>query len=109
MISTHVLDVMRGIPAAGVKVRLLRVEGTHRVLLGTSQTDAAGRIAAVLAAEPSPGTYVLVFHAGEYFAAADIATFFDEIPVRFVVADGGEHYHVPLLLSAYAYTTYRGS
>jgi 5-hydroxyisourate hydrolase len=109
MISTHVLDTSRGAPASGVTVRLFRIDGEERELLATGQTDADGRIAPIFGGELEPATYVLLFSAGAYFRAAGVATFFDEIPVRFVIERGLSKYHIPLLLAPFGYSTYRGS
>jgi 5-hydroxyisourate hydrolase len=107
-LSTHVLDTARGVPAAGVAVTLYALDGSARTLLAQSITDADGRTEIPLAATLTPGTYELVFAAGAYFGATP--AFYADIPVRFTLAhDHGERYHVPLLLSPWGYTTYRGS
>ncbi len=108
MISTHVLDTSRGEPAAGVTVQLFRIDGEERMPIATGQTDADGRIAPIFGGELQPGTYVLLFSAGAYFRATGVATFFDEIPVRFVIERGARKYHIPLLLAPFGYSTYRG-
>ena len=99
-LSTHVLDTARGRPAAGVAIELTLPDGTRR----TSQTDDDGR--ARVADETGAGEYELVFAVGDYFGEA---TFLDRVPVRFTIADPDAHYHVPLLVSPWAYSTYRGS
>ena len=99
-LSTHVLDTARGRPAPGVAIELTLPDGTRR----TSQTDDDGR--ARLADETAAGEYELVFAVGDFFGARE---FLDRVPVRFRVADPAAHYHVPLLVSPYGYTTYRGS
>jgi hydroxyisourate hydrolase len=110
-LTTHVLDTARGVPAAGVLIELRR--GTH--LLKTARTNADGRTDEPLLAGDAlePGSYDLVFHVGDYFAGAGPAAgeirFLDEVPVRFGVADAAAHYHVPLLVSPWSYSTYRGS
>ena len=109
MISTHVLDTSRGEPARGVTVRLFRIDGDKRELIATGETDTDGRIAPIFGGELAAATYVLLFSAGAYFRTAGVATFFDEIPIRFVAEKGLSKYHVPLLLAPFAYTTYRGS
>ncbi len=109
MISTHVLDTSRGEPASGVTVRLFRIDGDERELIATAQTDADGRIAPIFGGELDPATYVLLFSAGAYFQKAGVATFFDEIPIRFVIEQGSRKYHIPLLLAPFGYSTYRGS
>jgi 5-hydroxyisourate hydrolase len=107
-ISTHILDTARGAPGAGISVGLFALDG-ERSLLRMAVTNADGRTDAPLATELGPGTYELIFAVSDYFARDGIATFFDEIPVRFVVGAETARYHVPLLLSPWGYTTYRGS
>jgi 5-hydroxyisourate hydrolase len=103
MVSTHVLDTTRGRPAAGVRVRLERDGAT----LAEGVTDADGRLRD-LAAETA-GRYRLIFDTGGYFAALGVPAFFPEVVVCFEVTGPAGHHHVPLLLSPYSYTTYRGS
>ena len=107
-LTTHVLDTARGRPAAGLEIVLL--DGAGRELRRTV-TNADGRTDAPLLEGPdfAAGTYELRFHVGPYFAGGDAAPFLDVVPVRFVVADPGAHYHVPLLAAPYGYSTYRGS
>ncbi|MEV6359067.1 hydroxyisourate hydrolase [Nocardia asteroides] len=102
-LSTHVLDAVRGVPAAGVAVLLTR--GDQR--LAEALTDADGRVKE-LAAGLNPGDYRLFFDTGSYFAAQGIETFYPEVCVAFTVG-GQAHLHVPLLLSPFAFSTYRGS
>jgi 5-hydroxyisourate hydrolase len=105
-ITTHVLDTARGRPAAGVAVRLER-EGA---LLASGATDADGRLRDLLPDGPlEPGRYRLVFDTEGYFAAEGTEAFYPEVSVVFRVREGGEHFHVPLLLSPFGYSTYRGS
>jgi 5-hydroxyisourate hydrolase len=104
-LSTHVLDASRGTPAAGVAVRLSTVGGLE---LATAVTDSDGRVREVGAALDA-GDYRLAFATGEYFAASGQQGFYPEVVVTFTVTDPGQHHHVPLLLSPYAYSTYRGS
>ena len=99
-LSTHVLDVTCGRPAAGVAVELLRDGET----LVSAVTDADGR--ARLADELPAGEYELVFAVGDHFGTRE---FLDRVPIRFRIADPAAHYHVPLLASPWAYSTYRGS
>ena len=110
-ISTHVLDTATGKPAAGILVALKRAAPDKRSWhsVGSSITDAGGRIASILDASETlqAGVYQLIFHVNDYFDAQ--AHFYPEIAVQFVVHDPSAHYHVPLLLSPYGYTTYRGS
>jgi 5-hydroxyisourate hydrolase len=109
MLSTHVLDTALGRPAAGIAVALAALDGTARTPLATTITNADGRTDAPLAAHLAPGAYELVFTVGPYFAAQRVPAFYDEITIRFRVEDGGRSYHVPLLLSPWGYSTYRGS
>lgn len=114
-LTTHVLDTARGKPAAGVRITLYRVTGENRQKITEMTTNADGRTdAPMLAAEALVvGSYELVFGAGAYLRATGQAQgetlFLDEIPIRFGVPDAGAHYHVPLLISPFAYSTYRGS
>ncbi len=110
-ITTHVLDTARGRPAAGVPVTLETRSGGGWTTLGRGRTDADGRLRGLLPADftLSEGDYRLTFDAGAYFAAAGAEGFYSEVTVSFVVRDPRAHYHVPLLLSPYGYSTYRGS
>jgi 5-hydroxyisourate hydrolase len=114
-LTTHVLDAARGIPAAGLRIELFRLEGPRRTLVRELLTNADGRTDApvIPKGDPTPGTWELVFHAGRYLDAAglgpDQPSFLDQIPIRFGIADPDAHYHVPLLLAPYSYSTYRGS
>jgi 5-hydroxyisourate hydrolase len=108
-ISTHVLDTAGGGPAVGLDVRLERVATAGTEEIARATTDSAGRIASLGPDFVEPGTYRLVFDTGAYHARQRGQAFFPEIAVTFAVADGTEHYHVPLLLSPFGYTTYRGS
>ena len=111
-ITTHVLDAALGRPAAGVGVALdvRDADGGWR-RLGAGTTDADGRLRTLLATDipAAPGTYRLVFDTLRYFEGRGVAAFFPSVTVEFTVAEGGGHYHVPLLLSPFAYSTYRGS
>src|SRR5579864_1493325 len=110
-ISTHVLDLDLGKPASGISVRLdMRDEsGTWR-LLSSGQTDQDGRCSQLLKDEKlSPGFYRLHFDTATYFAARKIETLYPFVEVTFRVRDGESHFHIPLLLSANGYTTYRGT
>lgn len=114
-LSTHVLDTARGKPAAGVKIVLYRISGAAREEVVQSVTNSDGRTdAPMLAGEAlQAGVYELVFFAGDYLRASGQAQgdvlFLDQIPIRFGVPDAAQHYHVPLLISPFAYSTYRGS
>jgi 5-hydroxyisourate hydrolase len=105
-VSTHVLDAALGRPAADVGVRLDALPGGE--LLAQARTDADGRVRD-LAADLPVGTYRITFDTGGYFAATGRQGFYPEVAVTFAVIDAGEHHHVPLLLSPFAYSTYRGS
>jgi 5-hydroxyisourate hydrolase len=106
-LSTHVLDTSRGEPARGLRVDLARADTGDRI--GSASTDGDGRVAA-FAGALSAGTYTLTFDTGAYFASTATAHFFPHITVVFTIPDGAaSHYHVPLLLSPFAYSTYRGS
>jgi 5-hydroxyisourate hydrolase len=102
-LTTHVLDVARGRPAAGVAIELSR-EGE---LLASAVTNASGRTDAPLLERLEPGEYELRFAVGDYFGAEE--RFLDVVPVRFGVSDPDAHHHVPLLVAPGGYTTYRGS
>lgn len=114
-LTTHVLDTHGGRPAAGLRVELFRDEGTTLAPLADITTNADGRADAPLleGAALAAGRYELRFHVGAYFAARGVPLpdppFLDVVPVRFGVADPAGHYHVPLLVSPWAYSTYRGS
>jgi 5-hydroxyisourate hydrolase len=103
-VSTHVLDAARGVPAAGVAVRLER--GSE--VLAEAKTDDDGRVRD-LGARLAAGTYRLTFATGDYFAATGREGFYPEVVVAFTVTDPAQHHHVPLLLAPFAYSTYRGS
>jgi 5-hydroxyisourate hydrolase len=112
-LSTHVLDATTGRPAAGVRVRLARSGDDGWSAAGEGQTDADGRLRLVPggAADSGfePGVYRITFGSGAYFRARGSASFYPEVTVTFETTAGGGHYHVPLLLSPFAYSTYRGS
>ena len=112
-ITTHVLDTALGRPAAGVKVRLERVKaiGAQPEILGQGATDEDGRLRDLAPPGPAllPGTYRLTFDTGGYFEAQELEGFYPQVSIDFDVRDGLEHYHVPLLLAPYGYSTYRGS
>lgn len=114
-LSTHVLDTVNGGPANGVRITLHRVDGETRTALKAMHTNADGRTdQPMLVGEAyQPGTYELSFHIGDYFKARGTAQasppFLDVVPIRFTIAEADGHYHVPLLCSPWAYSTYRGS
>lgn len=111
-ISTHILDVSRGAPAGGVAVSLAS-QNTDESWneLAHAWTDEDGRVKPFfLVEEPLPeGTYRLVFDTEAYFSGLDIECFFPQVSINFKIDDSAQHYHVPLLLSPYGYSTYRGS
>jgi 5-hydroxyisourate hydrolase len=108
-ITTHVLDTSRGRPAAGVPVTLERATHSGWQPAGRGTTDADGRASDLLPARPDAGRYRLTFDTGAYFHAAGETGFYPEVTVTFEVEGGADHYHVPLLLSPFGYSTYRGS
>jgi 5-hydroxyisourate hydrolase len=114
-LTTHVLDTAHGRPGAGMRVRLYRKRGADYALIKEVSTNGDGRCdAPLLEAEAfTAGAYRLVFAAGAYFSALGVRVpepaFVDEVTLDFGVADAGAHYHVPLLVSPYSYSTYRGS
>lgn len=114
-LTTHVLDTALGRPAAGLRIDLVSLEGEGRRSVITALTNDDGRVdRPLLAAEHMRvGAYELLFHAGDYLrrngAPLTEPAFLDIIPIRFAIADATAHYHVPLLLSPYGYSTYRGS
>jgi 5-hydroxyisourate hydrolase len=110
-ITTHVLDTAQGRPAAGVPVTLEARSGDGWRLLGRAATDGDGRARQILPAGTAlvPGTYRLTFDTGAYFRDLGREGFYPEAAIVFEVRDAAEHYHVPLLLSPFGYSTYRGS
>lgn len=113
-LTTHVLDTARGIPAEGIQIKLYRLD-TDRTEIAQTLTNADGRTdSPILPVENfETGKYELVFQCGDYLEEHGLATgalkFLDDIPLRFAMDDSEAHYHVPLLLSPYGYSTYRGS
>lgn len=101
-VTTHVLDSARGVPAAGVPVQLSGPDG----LIASSQTNADGRVTTLGPVSLAPGNYTLAFDTATYFG--ETPSFYPRVCIEFTVA-GDEHYHVPLLLSPFGYSTYRGS
>ncbi|MGA1802364.1 hydroxyisourate hydrolase [Rhizobium sp. HT1-10] len=115
-LTTHVLDTALGKPAEGLTIALFRIDGEARMLLKTLVTNADGRVdgGPILAGDSFVvGTYELLFQAGDYLrrtgASLPEPAFLDQVPIRFGIADTSAHYHVPLLISPYGYSTYRGS
>jgi len=114
-LTTHVLDTARGVPAAGISILLYRVTGNSHKKIAEAVTNEDGRTdSPILPADNfKAGTYELIFQAGDYLRSAGLAEqeplFLDQVPIRFGISDPEAHYHVPLLLSPYGYSTYRGS
>ena len=114
-LTTHILDTARGVPAAGIKIALYRVSGNSHKKIAETITNADGRTdSPILPVEKfKTGQYELIFFCGEYLESNGLAAgelkFLDQIPIRFGMDDDQAHYHVPLLLSPYGYSTYRGS
>jgi 5-hydroxyisourate hydrolase len=111
MITTHVLDTASGQPAAGVTVILELRHASEWTPIGRGETDVDGRLTTLMnGRELTPGNYRLTFDTGEYHRGQAIAVpFFSEVTITITVRDVSAHYHVPLLLSPYGYSTYRGS
>ena len=110
-ISTHILDIARGAPAESVAIRLERQEPKGWRLLMSAQTDADGRCPQLLPQEEPllAGTYLMSFDTGAYFRARQLEGLYPFVEITFTVRDGEQAFHIPLLLSANGYTTYRGS
>lgn len=114
-LTTHVLDVMNGAPASEMKIELFEIKGDKRNKLAHIITNQDGRSEKpILASEVfKAGEYELLFYVGDYFSAKNTklnnGQFLDIVPVRFKISDENSHYHVPLLVSPYGYSTYRGS
>jgi 5-hydroxyisourate hydrolase len=106
-LSTHVLDTANGCPASGMKIELWSLHGGDRALITTAKTNADGRTETPLLASDKmkTGQYEIIFFVGDYFGIR----FLDQVPVRFGIADASASYHIPLLCSPWAYSTYRGS
>ncbi|MEX0284482.1 MAG: hydroxyisourate hydrolase [Paracoccaceae bacterium] len=113
-LTTHVLDTARGCPAAGLKITLHRIEGSDRTLIADMKTNADGRTDSPILPQDAfrTGTYELTFEAGDYLRATGQSgpdpLFLDQVPIRFGMSED-DHYHVPLLLSPFGFSTYRGS
>jgi 5-hydroxyisourate hydrolase len=108
-VTTHILDTSVGQPAAGVAVTLQQRRGDETIDLGQASTDPDGRVRDLGPDQLPPGSYRLVFAIGSYFSDRGVDAFYPHVAVDFVVADSAAHYHVPLLVAPYAYSTYRGS
>ncbi|WP_299367237.1 hydroxyisourate hydrolase [uncultured Tateyamaria sp.] len=114
-LTTHVLDTARGLPAAGIKIALYVVSGNSHRMIAEAETNADGRTDTPILPQGKfkPGQYELIFFCGDYIDAhglnGEAVKFLDQIPIRFGISDADAHYHVPLLLSPFGYSTYRGS
>jgi len=114
-LTTHVLDAAHGCPGSSIKVELYRVEGQQLELVNTALTNSDGRVDAPLlqGEDYRTGVYQLQFSAGDYYRARGVklpeTAFLDVVVLRFGIDEKQEHYHVPLLISPYSYSTYRGS
>lgn len=110
-ITTHILDLSRGRPAGGVAVILEVQAGEGWQVLSGGQTDADGRLKDLLPAhfKLAAGVYRLTFRTSDYFSAQGVESFYPEVTISFIVGDAAAHYHVPLLVSPFGYSTYRGS
>ena len=114
-LTTHVLDTAHGVPAAGMAIELFSVDGDKHSLVKSTVTNADGRCDSPLleGEDFRAGIWELVFHVAEYFAGLEVELpdppFLNHVTLRFGIADAGDHYHVPLLVSPWSYNTYRGS
>ncbi|MEM6310416.1 MAG: hydroxyisourate hydrolase [Pseudomonadota bacterium] len=114
-LTTHVLDTARGVPAEGITILLYRVSGNSHRKIASAITNADGRTDAPILPKGTfkTGTYELIFQVADYLKQHGLTkgdtTFLSQVPIRFSVDDANAHYHVPLLLSPYGYSTYRGS
>jgi 5-hydroxyisourate hydrolase len=111
MITTHVLDLSTGRPAAGVRISLARLEGSSATTIGSGTTDGDGRLKELVphATKLPVGTFQLTFETGAYFRARNADCFHPRVIITFSLNDPKQHYHVPLLISPFGYSTYRGS
>jgi 5-hydroxyisourate hydrolase len=109
-VSTHVLDAVHGTPAEGVRLRLERLGGSAPTPMGAGTTNSDGRCPSLTEGlELTAGTYRIRFETGEWFARSQTPTFYPMVEITFEVVDASAHHHVPLLLSPFGYSTYRGS
>ncbi|NVJ98835.1 MAG: hydroxyisourate hydrolase [Alphaproteobacteria bacterium] len=114
-LTTHVLDTASGCPGEAIHIKLYRLDGDNLVKLKDAITNDDGRVDSPLldGDDFKPGQYLIEFAAGDYFRARGVElaepAFLDIVPIRFGIADADAHYHVPLLISPYGYSTYRGS
>ena len=108
-VTTHVLDAAQGRPARGIPVRLEATDSETPRVLAQATTNEDGRVPELGPDRVEPGTYRLVFDTAAYFTASGQTGFYPEVAITFTIADPAQHYHVPVLLSPFAYSTYRGS
>jgi 5-hydroxyisourate hydrolase len=110
-VTTHILDLTRGRPASGVEVTLEAGAGGAYTLIGKGVTDADGRLRTLVpeGTNLQPGTFRITFATGTYFERLGVETFYPEVSISFHIADATQHYHVPLLVSPFGFSTYRGS
>lgn len=109
-LSTHILDTALGRPAANVSLTLSQLIGDTWHTIGSDHTDADGRCKTLLASQPlQVATYKIHFATASYFAALQLASLYPYVEIVFTITDPAQHYHIPLLLTANGYTTYRGS
>lgn len=108
-VTTHILDTASGVPADQVAVEIFAADGTVWAPVAAGVTNEAGRTHALGPEVLAPGNYQLRFGTGAYFARSSTETFFPEVVLTFTIAAGQDHYHVPLLLSPFSYSTYRGN
>jgi 5-hydroxyisourate hydrolase len=108
-ITTHVLDTALGRPASGLRVRLDRVDGGKTEEIASARTDPEGRVRDWSAQGVSPGRYRLVFETGEWFRAAGRESLYPEVVIHVELSGSEPHYHIPLLLAPFGYSTYRGT
>ncbi len=115
-LTTHVLDTARGVPAPGLRIQLFRINGAEMISLADVVTNDDGRTDGALLPQDQfeTGHYLLLFHSGDYLRATGQGEegdllFLEQVPIRFGMSDEDAHYHVPLLLSPFGYSTYRGS
>ncbi|CAM05901.1 5-hydroxyisourate hydrolase [Saccharopolyspora erythraea NRRL 2338] len=108
-VTTHVLDAARGRPAQGVAVRLEGADGTDWISLAAAETDSDGRVRELGPEQLEAGDYRLTFATGAYFERLGTDSFYPQVQITFRITDPEQHYHVPVLLSPFSYSTYRGS
>ncbi|RCW46713.1 5-hydroxyisourate hydrolase [Halopolyspora algeriensis] len=108
-VTTHVLDAARGLPAAGIAVRLEAADGSDWTHLAEARTNDDGRVKQLGPQRLEAGDYRLTFATGAYFEQLGTESFYPQVQITFRIGDPEQHYHVPLLLSPFAYSTYRGS